>query len=103
LANQFFMGMNPYRPLTGSHQSLACVTSTALTVPSVAALAIITVTGGSIRWRDDGTAPTASVGHLSLENSTLVIPGEPQLRAFRFIEVDATNPAKVEVSYYKVL
>ena len=36
--------------------------STALTVPTGARLALIEAEGVAIRWRDDGTAPTASVG-----------------------------------------
>lgn len=72
--------------------------STALTVPKNAKMCIIDVTGQDVRWRDDGTAPTATVGMLidiSI-NPTLVYEGDPNL--IRLIEV--SSGAVLNVSYY---
>lgn len=48
---------------TGSAFKLTSAPSTGNTgIPSGARYAVIYVEGAGIRWRDDGTAPTASVG-----------------------------------------
>lgn len=67
-----------------------------LDVPSQAVLAIIRPEEQKVRWRDDGVAPTASVGMPLLAGETFVHNGN--LDALRFIE-EATG-AKLNVSYY---
>lgn len=52
----------------------------------------------NIRWRDDGTAPTASVGHLIVANQTYVFT-RSQFARLRFIETAAS--ATVNVTAYK--
>ena len=49
-----------------------------------------------IRWRDDGTAPTASVGMLLAADEVLLYDGKTE--DIRLIKVSAT--ATVDVSYY---
>lgn len=73
-----------------------------LTVPSNnanngdATYAIIQATAQAVRWRDDGTAPTSTVG--------MVIPAGGELRydgnltAIQFIESAAS--AQLNISYY---
>lgn len=46
----------------GYQQITSLSASTALTVPNGATMALICVEASSVRWRDDLTAPTASVG-----------------------------------------
>jgi len=78
--------------------------STALTVPQVdknglkcmPKMAIILAEGQAVRWRDDGTAPTASVGMPLAVGVTFVYDGD--LTKIRFIE--QTGGAKLNVSYY---
>lgn len=70
--------------------------STALTVPAGARLALIHADGVPVRWRDDGTAPTASVGMVIAAGETL--PYNADLDAIRLIQ--AASGAVVNVSYY---
>lgn len=66
-------------------------------VPAGATLASIAVENEPVRYRDDGTAPTSSVG-------TLLPPGGPwpytgSLSAIEFIQTAAS--ATVDVCFYK--
>lgn len=70
--------------------------STALTVPSQAQFAMIQAEGADVRWRDDGTAPTTSVGTLLTAGNSMLYEGD--LGAIRFIETATT--AVLNVSYY---
>jgi hypothetical protein len=88
----------------GYQQITSLSASTALTVPVVDAnglsvkpvIAIITPEVAGIRWRDDGTAPTASVGMLLAAGVPLQYDGD--LTNIKFIEQTAS--AKLNVSYY---
>ena len=75
--------------------------STALTLPDptvcVPTLAVITPEAQAVRYRDDGTAPTASVGMPVAVAVTLSYEGA--LSAIRFIE--QTSGAKLNISYYR--
>lgn len=53
---------------------------------------------GQIRWRDDGTAPTASVGHLLEIGSVLEYDGN--LAFLQFIRTGGTS-GSLPVSYYR--
>lgn len=78
-------------------QQLASIdTSTGLTPPAGARLAIVHADTQNVRWRDDGTAPTASVGMRLPIGNELRYMGT--LAAIRFIS--ETAGAKVNVSYY---
>ena len=81
----------------GFQQLTGIGSATALTVPSGATLAIFTVEASNVRWRDDGTNPTASVGMLLVNGQSLIYNGE--LSKIKFIDV--TSGAKVGVSYYQ--
>lgn len=52
----------------------------------------------AIRWRDDGTDPTASIGMIIPVNTVLEYDGD--INKFRMIETTAS--AKANVSYYGV-
>jgi hypothetical protein len=58
--------------------------------------AIIRCETQAVRWRDDGTAPTASVGMPLAVGDTLVYDGD--LKKIQFIEQTAS--AKLNVSLY---
>ena len=90
----------------GYQQIVGLAASTALTVPTrnpvtgervQPTLALIVVEGQSVRWRDDGTAPTASVGMPILANNTLSYDGN--LQDIRFIQTAAT--ATLNITYYE--
>jgi hypothetical protein len=60
--------------------------STALTVPAGTKHVWISVVGGAVRMRDDGTAPTATVGVYLGQNTILIIANDPKMLAdMRFI------------------
>lgn len=74
---------------------------TAIGLPSVPALAtcvILTAEGQNIRWRDDGSNPTASVGML-LKTTDPAFFYSGSIRNIKFIE--ATAGAKLNIAYYK--
>ncbi len=70
--------------------------ATALTVPAGSQFALIIPETQNVRYRDDGTNPTASVGMpMSIGD---ILKYEGNLAALKFIEVTAS--AKLNVSYY---
>lgn len=79
------------------YQQITPTVSTLLTVPDGATRAVIVAEAQAVRWRDDGTAPTAAVGMPLAVGVTLEYSGT--LRAIRFIE--QTSAAKLNVSYYR--
>jgi hypothetical protein len=68
------------------------------TLPSGADRAVVIVEGGPVRWRDDGTMPTASVGMPLKDGDGMNFDGD--LTALRFIRSGATD-AVVHISYYR--
>jgi hypothetical protein len=71
--------------------------SIGLTIPAKTSLILITPDAQAVRWRDDGTAPTASSGH------PLAVGGELRydssgMESLRFIE--QTAGAILNVTYY---
>ena len=88
----------------GYQQITSLSTAAALTVPTVDAsglnarpsIALITPEGQAVRWRDDATAPTATVGMPLAVGVTLQYDGD--LTKIRFIE--QTAGAKLNISYY---
>ncbi len=67
------------------------------TKPVAANYAYITVETGAVRWRDDGTDPTASVGSPIASGSSFIYDGN--LSAIKFIRqtVDAT----LTIAFYR--
>lgn len=66
-------------------------------VPSGAWYAVITVESAGIRWRDDGTAPTASVGMPVAAGSTFYYTGS----FAKFAIIQQTSGAIINVSWYR--
>ena len=60
-----------------------------------AALALIQAETKDVRWRDDGVAPTATVGMLLAAGASFVYDGD--LDAVQFIETAAS--AKLNINY----
>ena len=90
------MGLKSTTTCLGYQQITSLTSSTALTVPAGATLALIVPEGQMVRWRDDDVAPTAGVGMPVLPNASLSYDGD--LRKLRFIESSAS--AKLNVAYY---
>jgi hypothetical protein len=89
----------------GYQQISSLSSASGLTVPSIdpstgltvkANFALITPEAQGVRWRDDGTAPTASVGMPLAAGVTLQYDGD--LSKIKFIE--QTGSAKLNISYY---
>lgn len=80
----------------GYEQITTLSSATALTVPTGSRVALITCETQNVRWRDDGTNPTASVGQLLTTGVGLFYDGD--LAAIKFIETTAS--AKLNVCYY---
>lgn len=81
----------------GYEQITALSASTALTVPANARTAIIQAESQSVRWRDDGTAPTTGIGMVLAAGDDVVYSGD--LAEVRVIEITAS--AKLNISYYR--
>lgn len=76
--------------------SLASATGVG-TIPTGTKLTLIQAETQDVRWRDDGTNPTASVGMLLADGQTLVYNGNPS--TLKVIEV--TGSAKLNITFYK--
>lgn len=76
--------------------STVVLLSTLLAIPPGATYVVVTPESDGIRWRDDGTNPTASVGMPLAAGATLSYDGDPaKLRV-----VAQTGTATVNVAYY---
>jgi hypothetical protein len=87
----------------GYQQITSLGSAVGLTVPSGATCALIQSELFDVRWRDDGTNPTASVGML-LTALDVEHPGSAMwyvgdLTKLKFIEASAG--AKLDISYYR--
>jgi hypothetical protein len=82
----------------GYQQITSLSSATALTVPTGAQYALIVCEVANVRWRDDGSAPTASVGMLLATGSTLIYE-VGNLALIQFIQV--SSGAILNVSYYR--
>lgn len=89
----------------GYQQISSLSTAVGLTVPSkdpvtglnvMPTIALITPETQGVRWRDDGTDPTATVGMPLAAGVTLQYDGD--LRKIKFVEQTAS--AKINISYY---
>lgn len=80
----------------GFQQITPLTSAQSLTVPAGARVAVIHAEAQVIRWRDDGTAPTATVGMRLVVGGELYYDGE--LTKLKMIEEVAG--AKANVTYY---
>jgi len=88
----------------GYQQITSLSAATSLTVPQTdlnglackPSIAIITAESQGVRWRDDGVAPTATVGMPLASGATLQYDGD--LTMIQFIQQTAS--AKINVTYY---
>lgn len=90
------MGLKSTTVCLGYQQITDVSASVGLTVPTGATMAVIIPESQAVRYRDDGVAPTASVGMPISVASVLSYDGD--LTRIRFIQQAAS--AKLNVSYY---
>src|SRR2546421_10427074 len=78
-----------------SYQELNNITNAAAQTFTATDPAIVdlfaNVETASVRWRCDGTAPTATVGHLVAAGGTIVLHGHENIRRLSIIATTATN------------
>ena len=86
-----------YDSAGASQMALAVATNTTLTVPAGATLAQICVEGASVRYRDDGTAATASLGTPAAAGACFSYSGPLASLSFT---AQSGSPT-IDVSYYK--
>lgn len=70
---------------------------TGVSMPNMSCRCLIQAEGGDVRWRDDGVAPTASLGMVIKQDQTLEYEGD--LAKIQLIEVAAAGG--INVSFYK--
>jgi hypothetical protein len=90
------MGLKYTTNCLGYQQITSLSSAVSLTVPLGATRALIAPAAQSVRWRDDGVAPTASVGMPVAAGAYLSYDGD--LSLIRFIETTAS--AELNVTYY---
>jgi hypothetical protein len=90
------VGLKSTTVCLGYQQITTLTGSTGLTVPTGATMALITPLTQGVRWRDDGTAPSASVGMPIAAGAYFSYDGD--LNKIRFIEL--TTSAELNISYY---
>lgn len=90
------MGLKSTTVCLGYQQITSLSSATGLTVPQGTTLALIVPETNNVRWRDDGTAPTASVGMPIYLGASLSYDGD--FNRIKFIETTAS--AKLNISYY---
>ena len=84
----------------GYAQVAVSTTAVALpSIPSKASYAIVNVNAQPLRYRDDGTVPTATVGMPLAAGDEIALVSPAQIRAFRAIRSGGTD-AEINVSYY---
>ena len=89
--------MDPAMKQLGYQQITSLSSATALTIPAGCALAIVIPQTQAVRWRDDGTNPTGSVGYPLAVGQELYYDSA-SLPALKFIEQTAS--AAINVCYY---
>mgnify|MGYP001605294041 FL=1 len=88
-------------PLIGTTETLpGADTALALTIPVAAKMAVARVETADVRYRTDGTVPTAAVGMLVASGTDILICGN-SLAPFRVIRATGVS-AGMTISYYGV-
>jgi len=90
------MGLKSTTQCLGYQQITSLSSAAGLTIPQGATLALIVPETQNVRWRDDGTDPTASVGMPIFVGASLSYDGD--LNRIKFIETTASS--KLNISYY---
>jgi hypothetical protein len=90
------MGLKSTTVCLGYQQITSLSSATGLTIPQGTTLALIVPETQNVRWRDDGTNPTASVGMPIFVGASLSYDGD--LNRIRFIE--STAGATLNICYY---
>ncbi len=83
-------------------QNIQPAASTAMTIPAGTRHAMLSVRGAGVMMRDDGVAPTATVGFYFPAGTIVKIDNDPKwLASMRFICSDDAGTCRVFVNYYR--
>lgn len=89
-----------FETITVSNASIGFTSTLAYPTGGINAdMAVVDVATDAIRYRADGTAPTATVGNPVAASATFTVCGIPAIKAVRFIR--QTSDATLSVSYYR--
>jgi hypothetical protein len=80
-----------FQNLTISNAAVSLDSTKYLNAAGNAVRAFLTMEGASVRYRYDGVAPTASIGHVIEAGGFLVIEGQNQMENIQFIRSGANN------------
>jgi hypothetical protein len=99
MAGQGTVSIKAYEKPLGYEQILSATLAapTQLNKPAYTKVAYVQVEGGQVRYRDDGTNPTAAVGMLLVDGAFLEYAGD--LSALTFLT--ESGAPKLNVSYYE--
>lgn len=97
-------GMNiiDYATLAVADSAVTLVTNASPTLPAGAQRAYFTVETADIRWRADGTAPTADEGHILADGDSISFTGSNYrqlLENIQFIRDTSTSGA-LKITYF---
>jgi len=87
----------------GYQQLTITSSSSALTLPLASANgALITIeTQGNVRWRDDGTAPTGTTGHVLYSGNFIELTDHDAVKNFQAIlSSDTVSNVTMNITYY---
>ena len=76
------------------------LTASKLKVTPQPKMVIITAESGQMRYRMEGSDPSATVGHILQPNASLVLEGTDQLTNTKWIRT-GVNSGKLQVSYLR--
>lgn len=84
--------------ISSETNTLDATTAEGLNVPTDARSALITAGAQAVRWRTDGTDPTATVGHFLASNANLEVFNR-DLKKIKLIATSATSD--IIITYFK--
>ena len=83
----------------GYQQLTVSTTAVGLTIPSGATRAVVYVESQPVRWRDDGVAPTSTVGVPAVDTDAFELPSIQSVNQFQAIRSGASD-ATLNIVYY---
>lgn len=89
----------PLMPLGFDVEPSVAVVASLPSVPTRAAYVYLQAQGGATRWRDDGTDPDSTTGHILANGEDLWYLGD--LSKFRFCKSSGEADHNISASYYE--
>ncbi len=82
----------------GFESLMVSTSAVGLTAVGSPTTAIITITGGDIRFRSDGNDPTGAIGHVVFDGGIITLTSAADIASFRAIR-DGGTDATLSISY----